>query len=118
MYCDQPVHELVSVSAGILLREPGLDLVIRQPIQISSIDLIERLPALLRPLNVLGSLYGPETMTNHSSDISQLTNHKPLEPARPHHHIVDGGAVDIKAKLPDKLTNLLNLVLVYSEGSR
>ena len=95
--CDPPVHELVSVSAGILLWILGLDLIIRQPIQISSINLIECLPALLRPLYVLGSLYRPETLTNHSSDLSQLTNHRPLEPAGPHHHIVDGGAVDVLA---------------------
>ena len=71
MYGDQPVHELVSVSTGILLRELNLDLVIGQAIQISSIYLIQRLPAFLRPLYVLGCLDGPATLVK--LDIAQMT---------------------------------------------
>ena len=59
---DQPVHELVSVSTGIFLWELYFDLVIGQAIQIPGIYLIQRLPAFLRSLYVLGCLDGPETL--------------------------------------------------------
>ena len=59
------------MTAGILLRELDLDLVIGQAIQISSIYLIQRLPAFLGPLYVLGCLDGPETLVK--SDIAQVT---------------------------------------------
>ena len=59
------------MSTGILLRELDLDLVIGQAIQIPSIYLIQRLPAFLRPLYVLGCLDGPVTLAK--SDIAKMT---------------------------------------------
>ena len=46
-----PVHELVPVSAGILLRILILDLLIGQTVQISSINLVQSLPSEIRSLN-------------------------------------------------------------------
>ena len=88
------------MSAGILLWKLDLDLVIGEAVQISGINLIQCLPALLRPLDVLGCLDGPETLSK--SDIVSMTKHRPLEPAGPHHYIVDVDAVDVAAKLPGK----------------
>ena len=57
------------MSAGIFLRKLELDFVIGQTIQISSINLIQRLPALLRTLDMLSCLYGPKTFNNQKTDI-------------------------------------------------
>ena len=59
------------MSTGVLLRELYFDLVIGQAIQIPGIYLIQRLPAFLRPLYVLGCLDGPVTLAK--SDIAQMT---------------------------------------------
>ena len=88
------------MSAGILLRELDLDLVIGEAIQVSGINLIQCLPALLGPLDVLGCLDGPEILLK--SEIAKMTLYRPLEPAGPHDYIVNGDAVDVAAKLPDK----------------